>query len=105
MCPAVPTTTLFVLVGIDANARSLPPPGMLLEERIGGQTATATLRLRSLRQSLVPPRAGRPQQESAGQPPGNPPPREWLLQAWPSALDRRAWKLPIPLLAARPASR
>src|SRR5580693_9834555 len=66
MCPAVPTITLFVSVGIDGNARRLVPPWMLLEERICGQTVKATLRRQSLPRWTARRRADRARQEWGG---------------------------------------
>src|SRR5712692_4535788 len=91
MCPAVPTMTLFVGVDMDAGARNFAPSWMLLEERIGGQTAEATSRQRFRRRWLARRRADRARSEWAGQPPENRRPREWLPSASRCAPDRRVW--------------
>src|SRR5258708_12410105 len=106
ICPAVPTITLFA--GVDMGslefARAVPPLGMLLEERIGGQTEETTSPRQSLPQLPAPPLADPLLQEWGVPPRENPRPRESLPQASPCAFDRLPWNSLFSLSIARPAS-
>src|SRR5438552_9571420 len=105
MCPAVPTITLFNGVDMNECALRVAPLWMLLEERIGGQTAATILRQRFRRRWIARPRADRARQEWACRRSENRRPRESLPWESLSGPDLLIWILPVNPLGARQASR
>src|SRR5438552_10624607 len=95
MCPAVPTITLFNGVDMNECALRVAPLWMLLEERIGGQTAATILRQRFRRRWIARPRADRARQEWACRRSENRRPRESLPWESLSGPDLLIWILPV----------
>src|SRR5207248_1872739 len=103
MCPAVPTITLFNGVDMNESAFRVAPLWMLLEERIGGQTAETILPRRFRRRWIARRRADRARQEWACRRPENPRPRESLPWELLSGTDLLIWIPLVNLLGAHRA--
>src|SRR5260370_36758419 len=100
MYPAVATMTIVIAVVLVECAEILLPLWMLLEERIGGQTAQTISRRRFRLRSIARRRADRARQEWACQLQGNRRQRELLPSEWLSGADLLIW-LPRGILWAK----